>query len=88
MYYVNTKRLWRNITLIHYLCTTPKWLYIYNGRKFFSNGLFTLPESDSDSDSDSDSCTMQKFHIGSDPDSDPLIEMYGIGTVPGTDICP
>ena len=22
---------------------------------------------------------MQKFHIGSDPDSDPLIEMYGIG---------
>ena len=27
---------------------------------------------------------MQKFHIGSDPDSDPLIEMYGIGA----DICP
>ena len=47
-----------------------------------ANGLFTLP--DSDSDSDSDSCTMQKFHIGSDPDSDPLIEVHGIGT----DICP
>ena len=45
-------------------------------------GLFTLP--DSDSDSDSDSCTMQKFHIGSDLDSDPLIKVYGIGT----DICP
>ena len=48
------------------------------------NGLFTLPDPDSDPYSDSDSCTMQKFHIGSDPDSDPLIEMYGIGT----DICP
>ena len=46
------------------------------------NGLITLP--DSDSDSDSDSCIMQKFHIGSDPDSDPTIEVYGIGT----DICP
>ena len=45
-----------------------------------SNGLITLP----DSDSDSDSCTMQKFHIGSDLDSDPLIEVYRIGT----DICP
>ena len=31
--------------------------------------LFTLP------DSDSDYCTMQKFPIGSDSDSDPLIEM-------------
>ena len=41
-------------------------------------GLFTLQ------DPDLDSCTMQKFHIGSDPDSDPLIGMYGIGT----DICP
>ena len=30
------------------------------------------------------SCAMQKFHIGSDLDSDPLIEMYGIGM----DICP
>ena len=29
----------------------------------------------SDSDSDSDSCTMQKLHIGSDTDSDPLIEI-------------
>ena len=28
--------------------------------------------------------TMQKFHIGSDSDSDPLIEMY----VVGTEICP
>ena len=28
-----------------------------------------------DSDSDSDSCSMQKFPIGSDSDSDPLIEM-------------
>ena len=35
-------------------------------------GLFPLPESDSDSDS----CTMQKFSTGSDPDSDPLIEIY------------
>ena len=50
----------------------------------FPNGLLTLPDSDSDSDLDSDSCTMQKFHIGSDPDSDPLIEKYGIGM----DICP
>ena len=57
---------------------------------FCCNGLFTLPDPDSDPYSDSDSCTMQKFHIGSDPDSDPLIEMYGIGwrSVPGTDICP
>ena len=47
-------------------------------------GLFTLPDPDSDPYSNSDSCTMQKFHIGSDPDSDPLIEMYGIGT----EICP
>ena len=42
------------------------------------NGLFTL------ADPDSDSCTMQKFHIGSDSDSDPLTEMY----VVGTQICP
>ena len=34
--------------------------------------------------SNSDSCAMQKFHIGSDSDSDPLIEMY----VVGTEICP
>ena len=47
-------------------------------------GLFILPGPDSDRYSDLDSCTMQKFHIGSDPDSDPLIEMYGIGM----DICP
>ena len=46
--------------------------------------LFTLPDPDSDPYSDSDSCTMQKFHIGSDSDSDPLIEMY----VVGTEICP
>ena len=39
-------------------------------------GLFPL--SDSDSDSDTDSCTMQDFSIGSDSDSDPLIEMYVI----------
>ena len=51
---------------------------------YFCYGLFTLPDPDSDPYSDSDSCTMQKFHIGSDPDSEPLIEMYGIGT----DICP
>ena len=49
-----------------------------------NNGLFTLPDPDSDPYWDSDSCTMQKFHIGSDPDSDPLIEMYGIGM----EICP
>ena len=40
------------------------------------NGLFPLP--DSDSDSGMDSCTMQDFSIGSDFDSDPLIEMYVI----------
>ena len=49
-----------------------------------TNGSFTLADPDSEPYSDSDSCTMQKFHIGSDPDSDPLIEMYGIGM----DICP
>ena len=43
-------------------------------------GLFTL----SNPDSDSDYCPIQKFPIGSDLDSDPLIEMYGIGR----DICP
>ena len=37
---------------------------------FLLNGLFTLP--DSDSDSDSDYCTMQKFPIDLDSDSDPL----------------
>ena len=36
------------------------------------------------SNSDSDYCTMLKFHIGSDLDYDPLIEMY----VVGTEICP
>ena len=46
--------------------------------------LFTLPDPDSDPYSDSDSYTMQKFHIGSDSDSDPQIEMY----VVGTEICP
>ena len=35
-------------------------------------------------DSDSDSSTMPDFSTGSDSDSDPLIEMYGIGT----EICP
>ena len=48
------------------------------------NGLFSLADPDSDPYSDSDSCTMQKFHIGSDSDSDPLIEMY---VVVGTEIC-
>ena len=47
-------------------------------------GLFTLVDPDSDPYWDSDSCTVQKFHIGSDSDSDPLIEMY----VVGTEICP
>ena len=47
-------------------------------------GLFTLADPDSDPYSDFDSCTMQKFHIGSDSDSDPLIEIY----VVGTEICP
>ena len=45
-------------------------------------GLFPLP--DTDSASDTESCTMQDFFIGSDSDSDPLIEMYVIGT----EICP
>ena len=49
----------------------------------YSNGSFTLPDPDSDPYSDP-SCTMQKFHIGSDSDSDPLIEMH----VVGTEICP
>ena len=49
-----------------------------------SNGLFTLPDPDSDPYPDSDSCTIQKFHIDSDSDSDPLIEMYAVGT----EICP
>ena len=48
------------------------------------NGLFTLPDPDSDPYSDSDSCNMQKFHIGSDSDSDPLIEMYAVGYSMGT----
>ena len=38
-----------------------------------TNGLFTLP--DSDSDSDSDYCTMQKFPIAPNSDSDLLIEI-------------
>ena len=50
----------------------------------YDNGLFTLADPDSDRYSDSDSCTMQKFHFGSDSDSDPLIEMY----VVGIEICP
>ena len=49
-----------------------------------SYGLFPLPNSDSDSDSDMDSCTKQEFSIGSDLDSDHLIEMYVIVT----EICP
>ena len=48
------------------------------------NGLFPPPDSDSDSDADTDSCTMQDFSIGSDSDSDPMIEMYVIGT---RDLC-
>ena len=44
------------------------------------NGLFPLLDSDSDSNSDTESCTMQDFTIGSDSDSDPLTEMYVIGT--------
>ena len=43
-------------------------------------GLVPLPETDSDSDS----CTVQDFSTGSDFDSDPLIQMYGIGM----EICP
>ena len=43
-------------------------------------GLFTLLDPDLDPYSDSDSCTMQKFHIDSGPDFDPLIEMYVVGT--------
>ena len=39
---------------------------------------------DSDSDLDTDSCTMQNFSICSDSESDPLIQMYVIGT----EICP
>ena len=49
-----------------------------------SNGLFPLLDPDSDSDSDTYSCTMQAFSIGSNWDSDPLIEMYVIGMK----ICP
>ena len=51
---------------------------IYFCKIHVRNGLFPLPNSDSDSDSDSDtdSCTMQDFSIGSDSDSDPVIEMY------------
>ena len=41
------------------------------GKTGIPNGLFILPDPDSDPYSDLDSCTMQKFHIGSDPDSDP-----------------
>ena len=59
-------------------------VYTERLRHCHRNGLFTLAGPDSDPYSDSDSCTMQKFHIGSDSDSDPLIEMY----VVGTEICP
>ena len=38
-------------------------------------GLFTLPDLDSDPYSDSGYCTMRKFPIGLDLDSDPLIEI-------------
>ena len=48
------------------------------------NGLFPLPDSDSDSDLHMDSYTMQDFSIGSDLDSDPLIEMYLLAM----EICP
>ena len=47
-----------------------------NEATFESGGLFPLPDSDSDLDSHTDSYTMQDFSIGSDLDSDPLIEMY------------
>ena len=57
---------------------------IYFCKIHVRNGLFPLPNSDSDSDSATDSCTMQDFSIGSDSDSDPLIEMYVIGMK----ICP
>ena len=62
-------------------------LVVFKGstkRGIQSIGLFTLPDPDADPYSDSDSCTMQKFHIGSDSVSDSLIEMY----VVGTEICP
>ena len=39
------------------------------------NGLFTLPDPDLDPYSDTDYCTMQKFPIGLDLDSDALIEI-------------
>ena len=48
------------------------------------NDLFPLLDSDLDSDLDMDSCTMQHFSIGSDSDSDPLVEMHVIET----EICP
>ena len=60
------------------MCSTNEWIVTR------PNGLFPLLDLDSDSDSDTDSCTMQDFSIGSDSDSDPLIEMYVIGT----EICP
>ena len=41
-----------------------------NRLKTLPNGLFTLPDLDSDPCTDPDTCTMQKFHIGLDPDSD------------------
>ena len=61
-------------------------LYIDYQHQCFNvtNGLFPLPESDSDPDSETNSCIMQDFSIGSDLDSDPLIEMYVIGM----EICP
>ena len=39
-----------------------------------NNGLFPLPATDSDLYTDTDSCILQNFSIGSDSDSDPLIE--------------
>ena len=60
----------------------PFWKDInYDPSPYFTsvaNGLFPLP------DSDTDSCTMQDFSIGSDSDSDPLVEVYEMGT----EICP
>ena len=68
------------ITLVSHIVTLPtRWTL-----RTPQNGLYPLPDSDSDLDSDTESCTMQDFSIGLDLDSDPLIEMYVIGT----EICP
>ena len=48
------------------------------------NGLFPLTEVDLDSDTDKESCNTLNFSSGLDSDSDPLIEIYVIGT----EICP